>query len=123
MLHLMRPQRHRVASACLLGPCTDLPYDPHTMTPASLPRQCLAGFPRVFSAVHVPRVAVVTLPLPGLLLRMQAHNADFSVRFIRVLFLYMRSQILSFKTEASAGSFCFFQASGAFAGCWMLGTM
>jgi hypothetical protein len=37
--------------------------------------------PRLFSVVHVnlrPRVAAVTLPLPGLLLRMQrVHNADF----------------------------------------------
>jgi hypothetical protein len=40
------------------------------------------------------------------------------VRFIRLLLLYMRNQILSLKTEASAGSFCFFQASSAFAGCW-----
>jgi hypothetical protein len=36
------------------------------------------------------------------------------VRFIRMLFLYVRSQMLSLKTGASAGSLCFFLASGAF---------
>jgi hypothetical protein len=44
-------------------------------------------------------------------------------RFIQLLFLYVRSQILFLKIRSWAGSFGFFQPSGAafhFAGCWLI---
>jgi hypothetical protein len=48
-------------------------------TPAHLPRQCINDSTLVLRSACdlLPRVASVTLPLPGLLLRMQVHNADF----------------------------------------------
>jgi hypothetical protein len=83
---------------------------------SSLAMTTPGGKLRLFSAVHVtvpPRSALVTLPLPGLLLRMQLHNADFCPLHPAVVLVHAQPDQIALEDRLASQRFAFssFKAS------------